>query len=96
MTTNLPDSCIRGPEMSDPALISREIGVADAAALAAYRQGAELLAATRALLDQRTRLAALQQTRAFLVGQLRTLEQQHPDAFTRALAAYDNNRAPTE
>ena len=94
--TTLPDSCIRGPEMSDPTLISREIGAADAAALAAYHHGAELLSTARALLDQQTRLAELRQMRAFLVGQLRTLERRHPDAFARALAAYDNHRAPTE
>jgi len=92
MTVILPDSCIRGPEISDPAVISREIGAADAAALAAYQHGAELLTTARALLDQQARLRELRQTRAFLVGQLRTLEQQSPDAFARALATYDNHR----
>jgi hypothetical protein len=89
MTTALPDTCIRGPEITDPAAISTEIGAADPAALAAYRHGADLLMSARALLDQHARLAELRQTRAFLLGQLRTLEQQHPVAFVRALRAYD-------
>jgi hypothetical protein len=89
MTRLLPDSCIRGPEISDPGAISREIGAADPAALAVYQHGADLLISARALLDEQARLAELRQTRAFLLGQLRTLEQQHPVAFARALRAYD-------
>ena len=89
MSRTLPDSCIRGPEISDPRAISSEIGAADPAALAVYQHGADLLMSARALLDQHARLAELRQTRAFLLGQLRTLEQQHPAAFVRALRAYD-------
>jgi hypothetical protein len=89
MTRTLPDSCIRGPEISDPGAISREIGAADPAALAVYQHGADLLISAHALLDEQTRLGELRQTRAFLLGQLRTLEQQHPVAFARALRAYD-------
>ncbi len=89
MTRTLPDSCIRGPEISDPGAISSEIGAADPAALAVYQHGADLLLSARALLDEQARLEELRQTRAFLLGQLRTLEQQHPVAFARALRAYD-------
>jgi hypothetical protein len=85
----LPETCIRGPEIRDPEALSAEIRAADAAALAAYQHGIELLISARAMLDTHARLAELRQTRAFLLGQLRTLEQRHPAAFASALAAYD-------
>src|SRR5947207_6041762 len=89
----LPETCIRGPELTDPATISTEIRAADRAALAAYQQGMELLIAARSLLDAQTRLQELSQTRAFLLHQLETLERQEPDRFTAALAAFDQRRA---
>ena len=85
----LPETCIRGPEISDPQALSAEICAVDAAALAAYQHGIELLIASRTMLDTHARVAELRQTRAFLLGQLKTLEQQHPSAFAAALAAYD-------
>lgn len=87
--TPLPQTCIRGPELADPALIGAEIRAADSAALAAYQQGIDLLLTARTLLDAQSRLRELEQTRPFLLGQLKTLEQQHPSQFAAALAAYD-------
>jgi hypothetical protein len=90
---SLPESCIRGPELSDPAVIAAEIQAAAPAALAAYQHGIELLITARTLLDAQLRLQELCQTRAFLLRQLETLERQHPDEFAAALAAYDWQRA---
>jgi hypothetical protein len=87
--TPLPETCIRGPELADPALIGAEIRAADSAALAAYQQGIDLLLTARTLLDAQTRLRELHQARAFLLGQLKTLEQQHPSQFAAAIAAND-------
>jgi hypothetical protein len=87
--TPLPETCIRGPELADPALIGAEIRAADSAALAAYQQGIDLLLRARTLLDVQNRLCELKQARAFLLGQLKTLEQQHPSQFAAALATYD-------
>ena len=89
---SLPESCIRGPELSDPALIAAEIQAADQAALAAYQHGTELLITARTVLDAQARLQELCQTRAFLLRQLETLERQDPDQFAAALAAYDRQR----
>jgi hypothetical protein len=89
---SLPESCIRGPELSDPAHIAAEIQAVDQDALAAYQHGAELLIRARALLNAQTRLEELRQTRAFLLRQLETLERQDPEEFAAALAAYDRQR----
>jgi hypothetical protein len=58
----LPETCIRGPELSDPGVISAELQAADHAALAAYQRGIELLITARALLDAQTRLQERSQT----------------------------------
>jgi hypothetical protein len=92
MHADLPETCIRGPELSDPAALRATIGAADSAALAAYQQGIELLTTAHAYLAIDKRLAELRQTRAFLLGQLRTLERHDPQAFARALDAYDAQR----
>jgi hypothetical protein len=92
--TPLPETCIRGPELADPALIGAEIRAADSAALTAYQQGIHLLLTARTLLDAQSRLRELEQARAFLLGQLKTLEQQHPSQFAAALAAYDRTTRP--
>jgi hypothetical protein len=92
----LPEHCIRGPELSDSEAISAELRKTDVAALAAYRQGIDLLITAYDLLADLTRLEELTQTRNFQLGLLRTLERQNRHAFAAALADYDRRRAAAE
>lgn len=94
MTTRqpFPDSCIRGPELHDPQTIQQQIAQQDESALECYYVGLALVRRVRQLLKLQPQLREEQAARAFLLHQLRVIEQQHPQAVSAALALFDEQR----
>jgi len=94
MTTSqpFPDSCIRGPELHDPQAIQQQIAQQDEAALQCYHAGLALVRRVWQLLKLQPQLREEQSARAFLLHQLRVIEQQHPQAVSAALVLFDEQR----
>jgi len=94
MTTRqpFPDSCIRGPELHDPQVIQQQIAQQDEAALECYHAGLALVRHAWQLLKLQSQLREKRAARAFLLHQLRVIEQQHPQAVGAALALFDEQR----
>jgi hypothetical protein len=94
MTTRqlFPDSCIHGLELHDPQAIQQQIAQQDEAALECYHAGLALVRRVRQLLKLQPQLREERAARAFLLHQLRVIEQQHPQAVSAALALFDEQR----
>ncbi len=87
-----PDSCIRGPELHDPQAIQQQIAQQDEAALECYHAGLALVRRVWQLLKLQPQLREERAARAFLLHQLRVIEQQHPQAVSATLALFDEQR----
>ncbi len=89
----LPDSCIRGPELHDPQDIQHQIAQQDWAALESYGVGIDLVQRVWKLMEVRERMHERLKARAFLLHQLRSMEQQTSQAVSAALALFDQQRS---
>jgi hypothetical protein len=92
--SDIPECCIRGPDLDDHATIAGQIEDLSDAALAAYEAGIRDIRRVWNLGRLAAQVAHWQRERTFLVGQLRQLERKYPAEVARALAA--GNRAGAE
>lgn len=92
--SDIPECCIRGPDLHDPGVMNQQIGDLSAAALTAYEAGLRDIRRVWNLGQLEQQVARWRQERTFLLGQLRRIERAYPAAVTGALAA--GARAETE